>query len=270
MIETPVRDCRSAPTFSVITVTYNDLSGLTATRNSVCCQAYSSLEWVVIDGGSSDGSVSFLQQCDEQNLTWVSEPDQGIYDAMNKGIKKSKGEYLVFLNAGDVFPGPDTLSAVSEALSQNSKPDVLFGGAEYVFPDGSTVFRPPKQVSRSIWHGLPANHQATYYSRNILGGLLYDLKYKICGDYYLIAKLYTKGFRAAYAGISLVKFSVGGASYSNRVPLFLEPYRIQRDVLHEPLAWRLASFLKRGVSTLGMLALKNLHRARPDQILKST
>lgn len=250
------------PRFSIITVVYNDIFGLALTQFSVASQLFSDFEWIVIDGSSSDGTVDFLNKCEQIGLQWVSEKDSGIYDAMNKGIERARGEYLVFLNAGDAFPSEETLLFVSNALMSNSKPDVLFGGAEYVFPDGFSLFRSPKMVEYSIWHGLPANHQATYYSRNFLSDLIYDIKYKICGDYYLIAELYNKGLRAAYTEKSLVRFSVGGASYSNRVPLFMEPYMIQRDVLKLPLALRLLSFMKRGVSTLGMLVLQNIHRTK--------
>jgi putative colanic acid biosynthesis glycosyltransferase len=250
------------PQFTIITVVYNDVAGLVLTKSSIASQTFSDFEWIVIDGGSSDGTVNFLEQCDQIGLCWVSEKDNGIYDAMNKGINKSRGEYLVFLNAGDTFPSSDTLFSVYKALLSATKPDVLFGGAEYVFPDGKSLYRPPKVISKCIWHGLPANHQATYYNRNILNGLLYDPKYKICGDYYLTAKLYKKGFKAAYLETALVKFGVGGASYVNRIPLFLEPYLIQRDVLLQPLFWRIVSFLKRGISTLGMVVLQNIHRAK--------
>lgn len=254
--------------FSIITVVYNDVGGLALTKSSIFTQNFPNIdiEWIVIDGGSSDGTVTFLEQCDLINLRWASEKDKGIYDAMNKGINMSKGEYLLFLNAGDAFPNSNTLASVNDALLSEAKPGVLFGGADYVFPDGESKFRLPKVASKSIWHGLPANHQATYYSRSVLNGLLYDLSYKICGDYYLIAKLYSKGVKAVYLKKSLVKFSVGGASYVNLARLFWEPYVIQRDVLGLPLFWRIVSFLKRGISTLGMIVLKNIHRAkRPTQ-----
>lgn len=250
------------PLFSIITVVYNDVAGLALTTTSIASQVFSDFEWIVIDGGSTDGTVEFLAQCDQASLCWVSEKDKGIYDAMNKGISRSTGEYLVFLNAGDAFPNVNALLLVSNALDASAKPDVLFGGAEYIFADAGSVYRPPRDASKYIWHGLPANHQATYYSRKFLNGLLYDVRYKICGDYYLIAKLYTMGFRATYLDKPLVKFSVGGTSYQNRVPLFLEPYVIQRDVLKLPFALRAASFLKRGISTIGMSVLQNLHRVR--------
>lgn len=250
------------PQFSIITVVYNDASGLAETRSSVASQVFTDFEWIVIDGGSSDGTVALLEQSNQTCLRWISEKDSSIYDAMNKGMDLAKGEYLVFLNAGDTFPNSDTLYSASKALEKEPRPDVLFGGAEYIFPDGKSVFRPPKPMAKSIWHGLPANHQATYYSRNILNGLRYDLRYRICGDYYLIAMLYKKGISPAYLDKSLVRFEVGGTSYVNRKRLFWEPYLIQRDVLHNHLILRLLSLLKRGISTLGMMVLQNLHRAK--------
>lgn len=252
----------SAPFFSIITVVYNDVSGLSLTKSSIESQTFPDFEWIVVDGGSKDGTVDFLKHCDQPGLSWVSEKDKGIYDAMNKGIKLSRGEYLVFLNAGDVLPGEDTLFSISKVLFSDLTMDVLFGGAEYVFADGRTLLRSPKLISTCIWHGLPANHQATYYSRKIMDGLLYDLKYKICGDYFLIASLYRKNIKAAYMDVPLVKFSVGGMSYVNRVPLFFEPYMIQRDILRQPFFWRVVSLLKRGISTLGMIFLQNIHRVK--------
>ena len=230
------------------------------TQSSISAQSHQDFEWVVIDGGSNDSTIAFLEQSEQKGLHWYSEKDEGIYDAMNKGIERSKGDYLVFMNAGDAFANSDTLSSVAKALSFFSYPDVLFGGAEYVFPDGKSVFRRSKIASKCIWHGLPANHQATYYRRGALNGLLYDTSYKICGDYYLIAKLYNRGINMANVEMALVKFSVGGASYINRGKLFWEPYLIQRDVLHQPVIRRIASLLKRGISTLGMIVLQNIHK----------
>lgn len=250
------------PKFSIVTVVRNDLDGLRKTAESVCVQQLDDYEWIVIDGASSDGTIAYLNSLQLNSLKWISESDRGIYDAMNKGILLSRGEYLVFLNAGDTFPAANTLHLVNQSILSAANPGVLFGGTEYVFPDGKSLFRAPKIISKCIWHGLPANHQASYYSRGALNGFLYDLKYRICGDYYLAAQMYKKKCGVAYLDVPLVKFSVGGASYVNRIPLFLEPYAIQRDVLGQPLFWRLVSFVKRGISTMGMIALQNLHRVK--------
>lgn len=242
--------------FSIVTVVYNDVKGLNLTYQSILSQTFRSFEWIVIDGSSTDGTVDYLKSLDNQYLVWSSENDQGIYDAMNKGIKKSSGEYLLFLNAGDVFPTILTLQSVTDVLSMRSDPDVVFGGVDLSFSNGFTLYRSPKNIEKSIWHGLPANHQATYYNRKSIANLKYDSKYKICGDYYLIAKLYKQGITVTYVNHSLVKFKVGGTSYINRANLFLEPYIIQRDVLDRSFPVRLLSLLKRLISTITIVSIQ--------------
>jgi putative colanic acid biosynthesis glycosyltransferase len=250
------------PHFSIITVVYNDITGLALTKASVFLQTFPDFEWIVIDGGSSDGTSSYLSSLQSPFLKWISESDRGIYDAMNKGILLAQGEYLVFLNAGDIFPSLNTLALVSDEIDKHGKPDVLFGGAALVFANGKSIVRSPRKIESYIWHGLPANHQGTYYKRNALGDLLYDPTYKICGDYYIIAKLYLKNISVAYLNQALVKFSVGGASYQNRVPLFLEPYKIQRDILKKSLPLRCVSLAKRLVATAMMILLQKLSQIR--------
>lgn len=251
--------------FTVITVTYNDLPGLQLTADSVAEQTCKDYEWLVVDGASTDGTVGYLEQqkagC---NFTWVSEKDSGIYDAMNKGIAMARGEFIVFLNAGDVFPTKETLRTVKDYLSSlHQAPDVLFGGATLRLPNGRQFYRPPRQMEEYIWHGVPANHQATYFSGSSLRTTRYDTKYKICGDYYLVATLYLKGCRAAYIDQPLVDFRVGDTSYRNPARLFAEPYMIQRDVLRQPFWSRLRSLAKRFVSTLGIFLFSQMRHARP-------
>lgn len=248
--------------FSIITVVRNDLIGLQNTYESVASQQSVVYEWIVVDGGSTDGTVDYLQSLNCEVLTWRSEKDHGIYDAMNKGIRMCHGEYLVFMNAGDIFPNSTTLSLAAGSLYVHKNPDVLFGGVELAFANGGVIFRPPKKMERYIWHGLPANHQATYYKRKALGDVLYDPTYKICGDYYLIATLYIQGISAAYIYNSMVKFSVGGASYQNLIPLFYEPYKIQRDILGKCISIRLVSLVKRLISVLAVVSLQKLYKRK--------
>jgi putative colanic acid biosynthesis glycosyltransferase len=245
------------PMFSIVTAVYNDAAGLDRTKRSIATQTFQDFEWIVIDGKSSDGTVRVLQDCDLGNMQWVSEKDEGIYDAMNRGVAKCTGEYVVFMNAGDTFQDAGTLGLVEKELSGDGQlADILFGGAMLCFPrSGKMVYRAPRSSETSLWHGLPANHQATYYRRTLLERTPYDLLYPLCGDYYLAAALMKNGAKASYLDKPVAIFEVGGQSYKRLGQLFSEPYRIQRDVLGMPLHYRLASAAKRLVSTLGFILL---------------
>lgn len=239
------------PLISVVTVTYNDMAGLMATLSNVKSQTLVGYEHIVVDGNSTDGSIDFLHNFINPFLNWISEKDDGIYDAMNKGLALAQGEFIVFMNAGDFFPHDEILRMVSDAIQQASGViDVIFGGCNYILTNGVCVYRAPKKIEGYIWHGLPANHQATYYRRECV--VKYDTKYKICGDYYLAAMLYKKGVRAAYLDMPLVDFRLGDTSYRNPVLLFREPYQIQRDILDMPFPFRVLSMLKRLSSRIAL------------------
>lgn len=245
------------PFVSIVTIVLNDAKGLQKTHKSILSQSFSNYDWIVIDGGSNDGAIEFLNSLSCPILMWSSQKDRGIYDAMNRGVSMCSGDYVVFMNAGDTFFNSETLARVAEYLSANSpNADVLFGGAMLSFSkSGRMAYRPPRLVKKSLWHGLPANHQATYYRRSLLSQTPYDLKYPLCGDYYLAATLMRNGACALYLDEPLAIFEVGGQSYKRLAQLFVEPYRIQRDVLNSPWHYRLASVLKRLVSTLGFVVL---------------
>jgi putative colanic acid biosynthesis glycosyltransferase len=244
------------PFFSIVTVTRNDRDGLRRTRESVVRQSYSDWEHIIVDGDSQDGTAEFLRSLGTvEGLRWLSEPDRGIYDAMNKGISLCQGRYILFMNAGDIFSTTETLTAVHCVLTK-SPVDMLFCGANLRFRNGREYYRKPREISGYIWHGLPANHQAVYFKRSRLHCHSYDLSYEICGDYYLIASLYKQGSTVGYLDLPTVEFRTGDTSYRRRLPLFLEPYRIQRDVLNISFLYRLSSFGKRLISTLGMIGLQ--------------
>ena len=109
---------------SIITVNLNNLEGLKKTYESVVCQTFTDYEWIVIDGGSTDGSREFIEQHQDKFAYWCSEPDKGIYNAMNKGIMRAKGEYLNFMNSGDCFACKETLAGV---FNKPRKEDILYG-----------------------------------------------------------------------------------------------------------------------------------------------
>ena len=218
--------------FSVLTVTRNNLKGLERTVRSLQSQSFRDWEWVVVDGASVDGSQQFLQTSGLA-LTLLSEPDSGIYDAMNKATRLATGEYVVYLNAGDRLALPGTLGTVAKVLQEvgSTKPAMLFGGATLVAASGGRYYRKPRDCFSYIARGLPAIHQATYFLRAALPTDPYDVSYRVCGDYALVASLVASRPNVAYLGDSLALFDTSGVSSQYPGALLSESMRVRREIL---------------------------------------
>lgn len=150
---------------SIITVNLNNAEGLQRTISSVLEQDLAGVEFVIIDGGSTDGSREIIDSHTDFIHYWVSEKDSGVYHAMNKGIKKSSGEYLLFLNSGDLLYSPDTLSSV---FSQFRQADFLCGRSAIV-RDGSVVHvtNPPEKHTFATYYRATISHQATFIKKSV-------------------------------------------------------------------------------------------------------
>ena len=173
---------------TIITVTYNAAFVLQRTFDSVCTQTYQDIEHLIIDGASKDETVQMAESYKAQvpyKVVIRSEPDQGLYDAMNKGLHKATGDYLIFLNAGDALHANDTLETVSQ-LSSNS-PAVIYGDTSIVDSEGRFLhlrrLRPPKQLTwKSFKQGMLVCHQAFYVRTDIAQQEDYDLLYRHSAD----------------------------------------------------------------------------------------
>lgn len=223
------------PLFSIISVLFNDASGLRRTEASVRSQTEKDFEWVVVDGGSTDGAVDFLRSLEAPYLRWTSERDRGIYDAMNKGTALARGRYVIYMNGGDAFSDARCLEVVRRTLEQAGWPELCYGGCNWAFADGNLRYRAPRSMARAIRHGLPGMHQATFYRREFLEVPPYDLKYPVSADYYVSARCYVQGARACYIDRALADFGVGGHSMEKAAASLREAWDIQRDVLR--LSW---------------------------------
>ena len=186
--------------FTVITITYNAEKVLERTLQSVLHQTYEGVEHLIVDGASKDGTLAlaeaYKQASDASDgghkVIIKSEPDDGIYDAMNKGLTQAYGDYVVFLNAGDFFPQSDTLEQVVRRcrlleLPSDALPGVLYGNTDIVDGEGRYLhprrLQPPAQLSwRSFLHGMLVCHQAFYARTDIAKNLQYDTKYKYSAD----------------------------------------------------------------------------------------
>ena len=168
---------------SIITVNLNNREGLQKTIDSVVSQTFKDFEWIVIDGGSTDGSKALIEQYADHMAYWVSEPDKGIYNAMNKGIKVSKGEYLYFLNSGDWLWEPDTLQSVFEAVDTLPKDCFVYGN--YYDRDG-LVYSPPEKLDLSLFLNSTLCHQAVFHPRTAFPEEGYDESLRNVSDWKLL------------------------------------------------------------------------------------
>ena len=174
------------PKFSIITITFNAASVIEPTLQSVLEQTYTNYEYLLIDGGSKDNTVAKAKASGIEFAHIVSEPDNGLYDAMNKGITLATGDYLCFLNAGDGFHTPDTLQTIANAaMAEERLPDVLYGETAEVDEARNFVrmrrLQAPEHLTwRSFKSGMMVCHQAFYAKREIAP--MYDLKYRLSSD----------------------------------------------------------------------------------------
>jgi glycosyltransferase involved in cell wall biosynthesis len=169
------------PKLSIITINYNNLKGLKRTVESVVNQTWQEFEYIIIDGGSTDGSVAYIESQSEYIDYWVSEPDKGIYNAMNKGIAKATGEYLLFLNSGDHFVDIKTLELNRESIAVQ---DIIYFNLNVVGNDSSFVKKYPDKLSFSYFINDTLPHPATFIKATLFSKVgLYDESLKIVSDW---------------------------------------------------------------------------------------
>ena len=221
--------------FSVITVCWNDHPGLRKTHGSLVSQTLRDYEWLVIDGASTDGTVEWLKGHDCPKCTWISEPDSGLYDAMNKGLQRASGEYLIFMNSGDSFVDGRVLERVADATDRvEPRPDFVFGDSIDSTETTDLWYRKAK-THTSLWRGMFTQHQAMFFSRARVGDLRYRLEYPLSADYAFIGEFLREDDRGPATTLKvdfpICCFALGGQSWSRRIDALYDDYRIRRDIL---------------------------------------
>jgi putative colanic acid biosynthesis glycosyltransferase len=217
---------------SVITVNLNDAEGLRATAESVAAQERPPEQWIVVDGGSTDGSIEVIRQFEHLIDGWTSAPDRGVYDAMNHGLRSTQGRYVIFMNAGDRFAAPESLAVVAAALRASPEVDLLFGGTILAFPSGRNWYRPPRPIAR-VRFGLPACHQATAIRRAAHLLAPYDLTLPVSADYGTIAALISRGASSVRLDRAITIRACHGRGLSERATAqrFADAVTVQRQIL---------------------------------------
>ena len=184
---------------SIVTITYNAARTLQRTLDSVACQTYADIEHLIIDGASKDDTVAIAERykaASRHEVVIQSEPDKGLYDAMNKGLLKATGDYLVFLNAGDTLYAPDTIETVVRCVQQppllleragGEAPAVIYGDTAITDAEGNFLHlrthRPPEQLTwKSFKQGMLVCHQSFYVLTSLARQIPYDLQYRHSAD----------------------------------------------------------------------------------------
>ena len=215
---------------SIITITYNAERWLERTMRSVLAQTCTEYEYIIVDGGSKDGTVAIIKRMEplfEGRLSWKSEPDKGLYDAMNKGIARAKGDFLWFVNAGDEIYASDTLAHIVAAAADDT--DIVYGKACIVNAEGVKVSEhhkttPPDLQRKHLLNGLVVCHQASLVRRSIAEN--YNTGYRICADYEWVVKAVTASRKNIYLDEYLCKFLTEGVSQKQRKRAWKERFQI--------------------------------------------
>ena len=211
---------------SIITVNLNNLEGLKKTYESVVSQTFTDYEWLVIDGGSTDGSREFIEEHQDKFSYWCSEPDKGIYNAMNKGIVRAKGEYLNFMNSGDCFACEDTLAGV---FGVSRTADILYGYMMLRDINGEPVsWRNMKEEIN--WYNLyyfSLHHQSSFIRREAFHEVgLYDEECRIVSDWKWFVKAFlTHGVSSEFLPYKIAIFQDNGISRTDNIQFEKEQQR---------------------------------------------
>ena len=217
------------PKFSVITVTYNAAAVLEDTIQSVITQTYHHVEYIIVDGGSTDGTLDIVAQYRDRIATIVSEPDKGLYDAMNKGMRLATGDYLCFLNAGDSFHEDDTLQSIAHSLTGSALPDVIYGQTELVDSEGHFVrmrrLSAPEHLNwKSFRQGMLVCHQAFFAKRTLAEP--YDLRYRFSADFDWCIRVMKRAQTLHNTHLTLIDYLEEGMTTRNRRASLRERFRI--------------------------------------------
>ena len=201
---------------SIITINYNNKAGLEKTVNSVLSQTFTNFEYIIIDGGSADGSTDILRQEQDRITYWVSEPDKGIYNAMNKGILQAKGEYLQFLNSGDWLIDENILSKI---FDEDRTAEILYGDLNEILPTGEVKRQVPLSVERLTMANFNSNthatiqHPASFIKNTLFEKGLYDENYKIIADIkFFIERVIMQHCTVEYLPFVITNFNLEGLS----------------------------------------------------------
>lgn len=217
------------PKFSIITVTYNAGAVLEDTIQSVITQSYRNVEYIIVDGGSKDRTPEIIEKYKEHIHTVISEPDNGLYDAMNKGIRLATGDYVCFLNAGDALHEEDTLQQMVHSITGTELPDVIYGETAIVDEEGHflrmrRLSAPETLTWKSFKAGMVVCHQAFFARRDRI--VPYDLRYRFSADFDWCIRVMKQSHILHNTHLVLIDYLNEGMTTRNHKASLKERFRI--------------------------------------------
>lgn len=216
------------PILSVITIVYNNVKDIERTILSVVNQTYGNIEYIIVDGLSNDGTLGIVHKYDNRIARIISEADEGIYDAMNKGLAVATGDYVIFMNSGDEFFDASTVAAV---FASADDADIYYGETEMIDANGHSLgqrrHKAPKQFTwRSFKYGMSVSHQAIYIKRSLTEP--YDRQYQLSSDIDWILRIAKKAKTIVNVHRYVAKYLVGGMSKKKHKQSLIERFNIMK------------------------------------------
>jgi glycosyltransferase involved in cell wall biosynthesis len=250
------------PFISIITVVFNAREDIKKTIESVLCQSSNSYEFIVIDGGSTDGTLEIIRSFGDKIHQLVSETDRGIYDAMNKGIGRASGKWIYFLNAGDSFYSNDVLTNLE---SHQKTADLLYGRNEADYGYFRRINNPKDE--KKLEEGMIFSHQAMIVKSDRMKQHLFDTTYHLSADFNFIYGLYMEGIEFQRTDYIFACLKAGGASEKNLLKTHRERRKI---VLKHADSWRkkLGIQLRYRLNSIGILFKKFIKFILPTSMIR--
>lgn len=236
----------------IITINYNNVEGLKKTLASVVAQTYNNIEHIIVDGGSKDGSIEVIKdyvvEVEQMNVSakegirviWSSEPDNGIYNAMNKGIKRARGEYIQILNGGDCLASDDVVERMLKALRSNNYPDILYGNMVKIDSDGKVIGKSTyTEYSLRQFYSSTLNHDCAYIKKSLFDKYgYYDETLKIVSDWKWYLQAIGLGYaKPVYVDIDVTHFDSSGISEKNLALRNKERRMVLESVMPPAILW---------------------------------
>lgn len=217
------------PKLSVITIVFNNVRDIERTVKSVITQSYPNIEYIVVDGASTDGTLGVLNRYSAHITRLLTEPDKGIYDAMNKGLVLASGDYVLFMNSGDEIYAPDTVERIF-GTAENA--DIYYGETEMINDDGESLGQrrhkaPEVFTWKDFKYGMSISHQAIYIKRSLVE--LYDTRYSLSADIDWILKAARKAKSIINVQGYVAKYLVGGMSKKKHRQSLIERFQIMKE-----------------------------------------